>query len=215
LDGADDPRGARELTESGSLPLARPLPRFARPGRAALAALLAVAGLVGAGCLESPPPPVKRMFGDAGFVPPPPTTDAGARDGDETLEGGASDGGPAPDAGAATWAGRWQYVSGSTGNLCDSQLAVIADDGFLDITPAPSGTTLTVVDDGCPFTFDLVGDVATEEPDQSCSAWAIAMVPEWTLTMQADGTLAEKIGGRVVEGGEVCTLSGGGTLVRQ
>jgi hypothetical protein len=164
---------------------------------------LAVAGLWCVGCYEATPAPVARSDGGY-FVPQP--SDAGPRDG-----GGfeAGDGGP------ADWAGKWVYVSGSQGNLCGGTIAIIATEGFLDITPSASGTTLTVVDDGCPFTFDLDGNVATEEPGQACPAWAIQMVPEWTLTMQPDGTLLEKIGGRVVEGGEVCTLSGGGTLARQ
>jgi len=169
--------------------------------------LLVAVALCSIGCYEATPPPVERS--DGGFFVPQPSSDAGPHEAGVPYEAGAFDGGP------GAWAGRWVYVSGSQGNLCGGTLAVVATEGFLDITPAASGTTLTIVDDGCPFTFDLADTVATEEADQSCSAWAIPMVPEWTLTMQTDGTLLEKIGGRVVEGGEVCTLSGGATLARQ
>jgi hypothetical protein len=171
---------------------------------------LAAFGLLAAGCLEKTPPPAKGYeIGDGEIVVPPPSHDAGL-DAD-FADGAFSD----AEGGAAAWAGTWQYVSGSDGNLCGGSLAVIAASGFLDITPSTSGTLLRVVEDGCPFTFDLAGNVATEEPDQSCAAWAIQTIPIWTLTMQPDGTLHEMIGGRVVVGSEICTLSGSATLVRQ
>jgi hypothetical protein len=176
---------------------------------------LAALGLLAAGCLEKTPPPAKGyVIGDGEVVvPPPPSRDAAldADFGDAAF--GEADGGV--DGGAAAWAGTWQYVSGSDGNLCGGSLAVIAVSGFLEITPSASGTLLRVVEDGCPFIFDLSGNVATEEPDQACPAWAIQTIPTWTLTMQPDGTLREMIGGRVVVGGEICTLSGSATLARQ
>jgi len=161
------------------------------------------------GCSGPAEPPPGYLGGDAAFFMPPPH-EAGVSDG----AGEAGDGGGS-DADAAAWAGTWKYTSGSQGNLCGGTLAVIATEGVLDITPSASGTLLTVVEDGCHFVFDLAGDVATEEPDQPCAAWAITTIPIWTLTMQPDGTLLEKIGGQVDEGGELCTLSGGATLVRQ
>lgn len=178
--------------------------------RAAPALLLGALAASYAGCTEATPPPVKSPFGDGEVVQPPPTEDAGT----PSDVACASDSG-AVDGGAAAWAGTWKYVSGSQGDMCGGSLAVIATEGFLDITPSASGTLLTVVEDGCHFVFDLACDVATEEANQPCAAWAIPTVPIWTLTMQPDGTLREKIGGQVVVGAEVCTLSGGATLVRQ
>ena len=177
-------------------------PRGARVAVRAGAAVLAV---LASACLEAKPPPAKGyVSGDGAVVVPEPDggapSDVAVREVD-------------PDAGAAAWAGTWQFTSGSQGTHCGGSLAVIAVDGFLDITPSTSGTLLTVVEDGCHFTFDLAGDVATEEPNQSCAAWAIQTIPVWTLTMQPDGTLREMIGGDVVVGGEICTLSGGATLV--
>jgi hypothetical protein len=173
----------------------------------AIVALAALA-LLGGGCLEKTPPPPPRFVGADGDVPQPP------RDAATDVDFG--DGAPSDaDGGAAAWAGTWAYVSGSVGNHCGGSLAVVASAGFLEITPSTSGTFLRVVEDGCPFIFDLAGDVATEEPGQACAAWAIPTIPIWTLTMQADGTLREMVGGQVVIGGEICTLSGGSTLVRQ
>jgi hypothetical protein len=166
---------------------------------------LAALSLLAAGCLEKTPAPVKDGFDGGTFIPSPPDAHADADFGDGAL----------PDGSAAAWAGTWTYVSGSEGNLCGGSLAVVETSGFLEITPSSSGTLLRVVDDGCPFTFDLAGDVATEEPDQACAAWAIQTIPLWTLTMQPDGSLRETIGGQVVVGGEICTLSGGATLAHQ
>jgi len=167
--------------------------------------LLVVLALCAGGCSSTPA--AKGYLDDSGvFVPP--TPDASVTD--DAGEGGAVDGGD-----PAAWAGTWKYTSGSQGNMCGGSLAVVATEGFLDITPSASGRLLSVVDDGCTFVFDLAGDVATEEDNQSCSAWAIPTIPTWTLTMQSDGTLREKIGGQVVIGGEICTLSGGATLARQ
>jgi hypothetical protein len=178
---------------------------------AAALGLLALVAPLGAGCLEAKPPPSKGyLAGDAG-VPPP----AGAPDAGEAADVAPPEAGLPTDGGIASWAGTWEFTSGSQGNLCGGNLAVISVEGFLDITPSASGTLLTVVEDGCPFTFALAGAVATEEPNQSCAAWAIPTIPIWTLTMQTDGTLREMIGGHVVIDGEVCTLSGSSTLVRQ
>ncbi|HVU51771.1 MAG TPA: hypothetical protein VHL80_13840 [Polyangia bacterium] len=188
--------------------------------------LLAVLALGAGACSSATPPPTGYLGDGSVFIPPTPDADVeggatscgpgdgGASGDDGGADGGPPDGGPA-DGGAAAWAGTWQYVSGSQGDLCGGSLAVVATEGFLDITPSASGRLLTVIEDGCPFTFDLACGVATEEPDQACAAWAIPTIPAWTLTMQADGTLREQIGGQVVVNGEICTLSGGATLVRQ
>jgi hypothetical protein len=166
--------------------------------------LLAVLALCAGACSSTP---AAKGYLDSGvFIPPTPDTSA---------NDDADQDGPVDDANPAAWAGTWKYISGSEGNLCDGSLAVVATEGFLDITPSASGRLLSVVDDGCHFVFDLAGDVATAEDNQSCNAWAIPTIPSWTLTMQPDGTLLERIGGQVVVGGEICTLSGGGTLARQ
>jgi hypothetical protein len=93
---------------------------------------------------------------------------------------------------------------------------VLASAGFLVITPAPSGDILSVQMNGCTFLFFLDGDTATKEPpDQACPLWAIPNVPEWSLTMQEDGTLREKLGGQVWVAGERCLISGSSKLVHQ
>jgi hypothetical protein len=183
-----------------------------RGARSLAGGLLVLASLAG-GCLEATPPPVKGVIGeDSGFATPP-TPDAST----SSADAGADDAAPAEagDGGAAAWAGTWTFTSGSQGVLCGGNLAVIAVSGFLDITPSSSGTLLTVVEDGCSFHFDLAGEVATEEPEQACAAWSVPTIPIWTLTMQADGTLREMLGGTVYMSGERCTISGGSTLVRQ
>jgi hypothetical protein len=179
--------------------------------------LAAAAAVLVAGCLEAAPPPVASDLGDAGSFDPPPAPDGGSPGG-----GGATDAGCGLDAGdaldgggAAAWAGTWKFTSGSQGLACGGSLSVVAVSGFLDITPSSSGTLLSVVEDGCTFHFDLACDTATVEPDQSCPAWSVPTIPEWTLTMQPDGTLVEKLGGRIALGGDVCTISGGSTLVKQ
>jgi hypothetical protein len=180
--------------------------RRARPFAGGAAAL----ALLAAGCLEAKPPPAKGYLpGDGAVVVP--ELDGGAPSDD----GASLEAGPRGDGGPGDWAGTWQFTSGSQGTHCGGTLAVIAVDGFLDITPSASGNLLTVVEDGCSFTFDLAGDVATEEPNQACAAWAIPTIPTWTLTMQPDGTLHEMIGGDFVMGGEVCSLSGSATLVHR
>jgi hypothetical protein len=181
---------------------------------------LAAVALLGAGCLESTPSPIKSPLGDAGFAQPPPEpSDAGAEvdaELDAELDDAApSDAAPASDGGAAAWAGTWIFVSGSQGIACGNALLINAVSGFLDITPSRSGTSLSVTEDGCPFHFALSGDTASVEPGQACAVWAIPTIPTWTLTMQPNGTLTEKLGGRVAMGGEVCTISGGSTLRRQ
>jgi hypothetical protein len=69
---------------------------------------------------------------------------------------------------------------------------------------------------GCSFTFFLDGDTATvNPPDQACALWDIPTIPNWSLTMQPDGTLQEKLGGTFWRNGEACIISGGSTLVHQ
>jgi hypothetical protein len=163
------------------------------------------------GCLESTPPALPGYGGNDGeVIIPEPKTDAGAseRDPDAALSDAGEVG---PDA----WAGTWTFVSGSQGIACGNVISVVATSGFLDITPSDSGTQLTVREDGCAFHFTLTDATATSDPNQACAVWAIPTIPEWTLTMQADGTLREKLGGRILMNGEVCTISGGSTLVRQ
>jgi hypothetical protein len=203
----------------GSLPLASPKPpRFAQRSCAALAWFLAAIMGLGAGCLEATPPPVKG-HGDASSVPPPASDASSVPPASDAGDAGLDDLDGAPfvpsDAGAAAWAGTWTYTSGSQGILCGGSLAVVAVSGFLDITPSGSGSLLSVKEDGCTFHFVLAGDVATSDPDQACAAWAIPTIPIWTLTMQADGTLREMLGGHVLVNGEICTISGGSTLARQ
>jgi hypothetical protein len=187
--------------------VARTVRREAR--RAAGGAALVILGLTTVGCLEATPPPVKGYArSDGEVILAEPKTDAGAseRDPDASF----------PDAfGPDAWAGTWTFVSGSQGIACGNVISFVATEGFLDITPSDSGTQLTVREDGCAFHFTLVDATATSDPDQACAAWAIPTIPEWTLTMQPDGTLREKLGGRILMNGDVCTISGGSTLVRQ
>jgi hypothetical protein len=202
--------------------------RAGGPGLAVAAAAVVLAALAASGCLESPPPPGQGYVSDDAGFDPPPAPDGGstAGDSDATVPGCALDAGAASDGGGfdggaseggtvAAWAGTWAFTSGSQGLACGGSLSVVAVSGFLDITPSNSGTLLTVVEDGCTFHFDLACETATSEPDQSCAAWAVPTIPDWTLTMQPDGTLHEKLAGRVAVGGDVCTISGSSTLVRQ
>jgi hypothetical protein len=187
--------------------LARTVRREAR--RAARGAALALLAWTVAGCLESTPPAVKSHLGSDGeVILPEPILDAGERDPDASFRDASEIG---PDA----WAGTWAFVSGSQGIACGNVISVVATSGFLDITPSSSGTQLTVREDGCVFHFTLADVTATSDPNQACAAWAIPTIPVWTLTMQPDGTLREKLGGRILMNGEVCTISGGSTLVRQ
>jgi hypothetical protein len=191
--------------------------------RAALAAggfaALAFFTLAPAGCLEATPPPATGYVGgDGEVVSAAPTTDSGGgeRDPDATPSDAAvSEAGPGVEVGADAWAGTWKFTAGSEGLACGNSISVVAVSGFLDITPSSSGTLLSVTEDGCTFHFTLEGATATSDPDQACAAWAIPTIPLWTLTMQADGTLHEMLGGRISMNGETCTISGGSTLVRQ
>jgi hypothetical protein len=169
-------------------------------------ALLLLVAIVAIGCVERTPGHASGYFDtdSAVFEPPP---DGGASD--------SIDAGDWLDGGGDAWAGTWAYVSGSQGLACGGSIAITATTGSLQITPAPTVPSLTVIDDGCTFRFDVVGSVASSQADQSCSAWAIPTIPTWTLTMQPDGTLREVLGGRLYRGGEICTISGGGTLARQ
>jgi hypothetical protein len=181
---------------------------------------LATIAFAAAGCQQSSPSQLGYLPpGDGEIVQP---ADAGAfesgavtNDGTPDADVATVDGASGPDGGAAAFAGTWKYASGSEGNLCGGSLAVVQEEGFLDIMAASSGNLLTVIDDGCPFVFDVAGFVASEEPGQACDAWSIPTIPTWTLTLQPDGTLLEKIGGEVAIGGDECILSGGGSLVRQ
>jgi hypothetical protein len=183
--------------------------------RSKLACLAIGAALGGVGCLEATPPPVSGwVYDGAGAVPP----DAGASERD--LDATPADLAPFEtdpgDGGAASWAGHWTFVSGSSGVNCGGSFSVTASSGFMVITPAPAGDLLTVQINGCSFTFALVGDTATTAPpDQACAAWAIPTIPIWTLTMKPDGTLQEKVGGQIWLNGQACMLSGTSTLVRQ
>lgn len=164
--------------------------------------------LFAAGCLEETPPPPKGHVEDAGSVPRDAApVDGGAQD---------SDGSPLSlDGGIEDWVGTWKFVSGSMGLTCGGSFSVQGVEGYLLIEVA--GTDgLTVTEDGCTFHFAFAGDTATLSPSgQACPKWAIPVIPEWTLTMQRDGTLEERLSGSVTSGGETCTIGGRATLQRQ
>jgi hypothetical protein len=169
--------------------------------RGATLAVLAACALAGPGCLEKAPP---ASGGYAGEQPP---TDAGVADvalGDALTDGTV-----------AAWSGTWTFTSGSEGINCGGSLSAGAVSGNLAISASPSGRALVIQEDGCSFVFTLVDGTATSEPNQSCAAWTVPTIPLWTLTMQPDGTLLEKLGGQVWLDGQPCQISGGSTLVRQ
>jgi hypothetical protein len=172
--------------------------------RAATPAALLLAAWGLAGCLESAPAPSHGYLGPDAGSGVPPAQDAGGPS-DVALT----------EAAVAAWSGTWTFTSGSQGIDCGGTLSVVGVSGSLAITETSGGTELMVTEDGCAFRFSLAGDTATEDPGQSCSAWAVPTIPTWTLTLQADGTLREQLGGRVVVNGDVCTISGGSTLARQ
>ena len=163
--------------------------------------VLAACALAGAGCLEKTPAAATGYGGEQ------PLMDAAVA---EVALGDAL-----ADGTVAAWTGTWTFTSGSQGLFCEGSLAVTTVSGVLQITASPSGRALDVQEDGCPFVFTLDGATATSEPNQSCAAWTVATIPIWTLTMQPNGALVEKLGGDVLVDGEVCQISGGSTLVRQ
>jgi hypothetical protein len=168
------------------------------------AILLAVATAAMAGCLEQKPGKPAGYLGDAAFLP-----DAAARQ-DAQHEY------PVVDGAADKWAGQWNFVDGSSGVNCSGAISVTESTGSMVITPAPGGDVLVVQMGGCGFTFFLDGDTATSDPpDQSCPLWAIPNIPEWSLTMQPDGTLQEKLGGRIWLNGEACMIAGASVLMHQ
>jgi hypothetical protein len=174
--------------------------------RFACAALVAGAALAG-GCIdEASPPPIKRVE-DAGFVP---------QDGGPPGEDAAVDpDGPIGDGGIEAWAGSWRFSAGSQGVTCGGSISVMGVEGFVLITPS-GPRELTLVEDGCSFRFTVVGDTATKNPaGQGCAKWAVPVIPVWTLTMQPDGTLEERLSGSVTLNGEPCTIGGRSTLVHQ
>jgi hypothetical protein len=177
-------------------------------GLAGVAAIAAAGALAGAGCLESKPAPVTGSDGD--FYDPGP--DAGGPT--TRLDAAAVDGAGA-DADTAAWAGTWAFTSGGSGLDCDGSFSVSMTTGVLVIAAAQSNH-LTVQSSGCTFAFAVSGDVATTDPpDQACALWAVPTIPIWTLTLRADGTMAEKLGGQVWVDGEQCDVSGSATLARQ
>jgi hypothetical protein len=157
-----------------------------------------------AGCLEDTPPPPRQH--DSGIVWP----DAGAPE-----DAGEAEVAPPGDGGTEAWAGTWQYVSGAAGVTCGGSLSLEGVEGYL-LIEAASFNGLTITSDGCMFRFLLSGETATKTPPgQACAKWAVPVIPEWTLTRQPDGTLEEKLGGAISQGGQSCTISGRATLRRQ
>jgi hypothetical protein len=177
-----------------------------------------LASLLAAGCLEKTPPHSQGylpdsggVFGagacpDAGATPPDASADAAATDDADASVDAADD--------AGAWAGTWTFVSGGSGVACPDGISNAASMGKLTITASASGSGLTVAEDACTFHFTLVGDTATSDCGQSCSAWAIPTIPIWTLTLKPDGTLEEHVGGRIGLNGETCTISGTSKLKR-
>jgi hypothetical protein len=175
-----------------------------RTARRALAVVFASAAI--AGCLEQKPGKPPGYLGNDPSLP-----DAGA-----PMRQDAQHEHPVVDGAADKWAGQWNFVDGSSGLNCSGAISVTESKGFMVITPAPSGDILVVAMGGCTFSFFLDGDTATSDPpDQGCPLWAIPNIPSWTLTMQPDGTLREKLGGQVWLRGEACMISGTSTLVHQ
>jgi hypothetical protein len=176
--------------------------------RAALVALLSVAWL-GAGCSL-------RTGGSNGYLGPdaedwahPAKRDGGGDDFDADVDGDDGDDG---DASRAAWAGAWQYYKGASGYSCGVSFLAVASEGTLLVVAAGRG--LVVQRDGCSFDFSVAGNVATARPDQVCEAWVV-QVPDWSLTLKADGTIDEAQGGRVWLDGMPCTVSGHSSLRRQ
>jgi len=178
-----------------------------RASRKRLLGIVFCGALLGAGCLESKPAPVNQHVPEAGTPPP---ADAGFEDDADPDAPTFGDGGAAP------WTGTWMFVSGSQGLNCSGTISVTGTEGFLSIGPDTTGRALTVVEDGCSFRFTVAGDTATKNPSgQACAKWAIPVIPQWTLTLQSDGTIEEKLGGQVLVNGETCMVSGKSTLRRQ
>jgi hypothetical protein len=167
--------------------------------RGATLAVLTACAL--AGCVDKTP---AMSSGYEGEVP---LMDAGVADvalGDALTDGAV-----------AAWSGVWTFTSGAQGLMCGGSISASTVSGNIAIAASTSGRVLIVQEDGCSFVFTLDGGTATSEPNQSCVAWTVATIPMWTLTMQPDGTLLEKLGGEVLFDGQVCEIWGGSTLVRQ
>jgi hypothetical protein len=163
--------------------------------------VLTACALAGVGCLEKTPAPSSGYEGEV------PLMDAAVVD--------AVLGDALTDGAVAAWSGTWAFTSGSQGLMCGGSISAGSVSGNLAISASASGRALIVVEDGCSFVFTLAGETATSEPNQSCAAWLVTTIPMWTLTMQPDGTLSEKLGGQVSFDDQSCEVWGGSTLVRQ
>jgi hypothetical protein len=177
-------------------------------GTAQRSIALALAAAAVAGCLEKEPGKPAGYLGDAAVLPPGADAGTGRHDAQHEV--------PPVDGAADKWAGQWNFVDGSSGLNCEGAISVTSSAGFMVITPAPSGDVLVVQMNGCSFTFFLDGDTATADPpDQSCPLWAIPNIPHWSLTMQPDGSLQEKLAGQVWLNGQACMISGTSILMHQ
>jgi hypothetical protein len=179
--------------------------------RAAVVALLSAAWL-GVGCSL-------RVEGNNGYLGPdaedwahPAKRDGGGDDVDEDVDEDADVDGNQVDASRADWVGAWQYYKGASGYSCGVSFLAVASEGTVLV--AAAGRGLVVQRDGCSFDFSVAGNVATAKPDQVCEAWVV-QVPDWSLTLKADGTMDEVQGGRVWLDGMPCTVSGHSSLRRQ
>jgi hypothetical protein len=175
-------------------------------------ALVVALALGASACLEAKPGPAVSHLPDGGFGPDPAACpEGGASDGGEDA---SDDAGADAGSGVAGFVGTWTFTSGGMGVACPDGLSNSQSMGGLVIKEAPQGGSLVVTEDACTFHFTVVGDTATSDCGQACSAWAIPTIPSWTLTLKADGTLEERLGGRVPLNGEVCTISGSSKLTR-
>src|SRR5678815_1149677 len=84
-----------------------------RASRKRLLGIVLCGALLGAGCLESKPPPVNQHVPEAGTPPP---ADAGIPDDADPDAPTFGDGGAAP------WTGTWMFVSGSQGLNCSGTI---------------------------------------------------------------------------------------------
>jgi hypothetical protein len=169
--------------------------------RGATLAVLTAFALGAVGCLEKTPATSNDYEGEV------PLMDAAVAD--------VSRGDALTDGAVAAWSGTWTFKTGAQGLMCGGSISAGNVTGSLTISASTSGHALIVQEDGCPFVFMLAAETATAEPNQSCAAWTVPTIPTWTLTMQPDGSLSEKLGGQVTYDGQSCEIWGGSTLVRQ
>lgn len=128
------------------------------------------------------------------------------------FDAGSSDSGSAVSAELAPFVGRWTFKTGTRTTTCglDAPLSSMPNDQ-ITITPGPVPETITVDDDGCVLTYNVMGTVAASPLSGTCGGAAV----ETTIEVQQGGLLHfSGVTGVALDGGE-CTVTVDGYLARR